>query len=67
MVSSTGATSMPWRFSTTQSYLMFWPTLRTERSSSSGFSRAITSPAGSWPGASPPPKRSSSPRCPTGT
>ncbi len=45
-MSSTGATSMPWRFSTTQSNLMSWPTLRTERSSSTGLSRAITSPAG---------------------
>ena len=30
MVSSMGATAMPWRASTFMSYLMLWPTLRTE-------------------------------------
>ena len=30
MVSSKGATSMPWRLSTIQSYLTFWPILRTD-------------------------------------
>ena len=68
MVSSTGATSTPsWR-NTHMSYLMFWPTLRTDGSSSSGFSLAIAFLSGIWPGsrspaslAPPSPERSSAP------
>ena len=35
-----GASAMPWRASTSMSYLMLWPILSTAGSSSSGFSRA---------------------------
>ena len=55
MVSSMGLTTMPWRFSTSMSYLRFWPILRMDGSSSSGFSTAMASASGTWPSTSTPP------------
>ena len=54
-MSSKGPTVMPWRFSTSQSYFMFWPILRTVRSSGPASRAASASPIGIWPAMRPPP------------
>ncbi len=43
IVSSTGSTSRPWRASTIESYLMFWPILSTAGSAITGRSASIAS------------------------
>jgi hypothetical protein len=52
MVSSIGATAMPWRASTVRSYLMFCPTLSTASLSSSGLSAASAASRGICTGTS---------------
>ena len=50
MVSSMGATLIPYRDRTAISYLAFWATFRTVGSSSSGRSFSITNSHGIWAG-----------------
>ena len=49
MVSSIGATAIPCRAKILASYFMFWPTLRTPGSSSTGFRIASASSWSIWP------------------